>query len=210
MIQINLVDRNQEMCDEWNKHFSNLNNVKVHCGDFFDLNPDCIVSPANSFGFMDGGLDAVITKKLGKQVQENAQNIIQEMYDGELLVGQSILVRTDNNLVPFCLISPTMRIPQKLKDSINIYLASKSIFLKIKELENFYNYPKPFDYDDCEPLSSINISGLGTGIGGISFNECARVMKLAYDEFYLGNYKFPTNVFEAQKGQSTLYWNFNN
>lgn len=136
MIQINLVDKNKLMCDEWEKHFSNINNVNVHCGDFFDLNPDCIVSPANSFGFMDGGLDAVITKNLGKQVQEKVQAIIKADYSGELLVGDSFLTETDSDIVPYILVAPTMRIPHKLKDSINVYLASRTIFLKIKEIEN--------------------------------------------------------------------------
>jgi len=75
---IQLVDRNNEMCEQWASHYKGCNDVIVHCGDFFSLKTDCVVSPANSFGFMDGGLDLAISNKLGWQVQKKLQKQIQE------------------------------------------------------------------------------------------------------------------------------------
>ncbi len=75
-MKIQLIDRNKEMCEQWNLLFKDCKDVVIHCGDFFSLQTDCVVSPANSFGFMDGALDLAISKKLGWQVQEKLQKQI--------------------------------------------------------------------------------------------------------------------------------------
>jgi hypothetical protein len=55
-IQIFLRDKNGELATAWSKIFSGYSNVDVSCGDIFDLKVDAIINPANSFGFMDGGI----------------------------------------------------------------------------------------------------------------------------------------------------------
>lgn len=110
-MKIQLIDWNEEMCSQWELHFKDSNDVMIHCGDFFSLETDCVVSPANSFGYMDGGLDMAISDKLGWQVQEKLQKQIKEKYFGELLVGQAELVETDFAEIPFCISAPTMRVP---------------------------------------------------------------------------------------------------
>ena len=55
---MNLIvcDCNANLCKEWQRYFKNETNVKVICDDFRNIfEYDCVVSPANSFGFMDGG-----------------------------------------------------------------------------------------------------------------------------------------------------------
>jgi len=83
------------MCDAWREAFYGCDDVKVYHGDFFDLKTDCVVSPANSFGFMDGSLDYVISSELGWHIQDKLKQQIKDKYDGELLVGQAELVKTD-------------------------------------------------------------------------------------------------------------------
>lgn len=65
-MQIYLRDRNQNLVNFWNKVFANEDKIHVSCGDIFDngehMNVDAIVSPANSFGFMDGGIDYVYSE----------------------------------------------------------------------------------------------------------------------------------------------------
>ena len=72
-MKIQLVDRNYEMCEQWKLYFNNCEDVIVYNGGFFDLETECVVSPANSFGFMDGGLDLVISDTLGWQIQRKLQ-----------------------------------------------------------------------------------------------------------------------------------------
>ena len=132
-MKIQLIDRNKVMCNLWKYFFNDIPDVVVHHGDFFDLSTDCVVSPANSFGFMDGGLDLVISLQLGWQVQEKLQKQIQEKYNGELLVGQAELVETDYKDIPFCISAPTMRVPMILEGTPNVYLASRAVFLLLKK-----------------------------------------------------------------------------
>lgn len=191
-MKIQLIDRNKEMCNQWNLHFKDCKDVITHCGDFFSLKTDCVVSPANSFGYMDGGLDMVISRKLGWQVQEKLQKQIQEKYFGELLVGQAELVETDFAEIPFCISAPTMRVPLILKDTVNVYLASKAIFYLLKKESR---------------IKTVTISGLGTGVGQVPYDVCAKQMKQAYTDIWLNEYAFPNTWHEAQTRHQLLYSN---
>jgi O-acetyl-ADP-ribose deacetylase (regulator of RNase III) len=53
-----------------------------------------MVSPANSFGLMDGGIDAAITKYFGKELMQRVQARIMQEYCGEQPVGTAIMVPT--------------------------------------------------------------------------------------------------------------------
>lgn len=64
--------------------------VRVVEGDILSLGVAAVVSPANSFGFMDGGLDGVYTRCFGPQLQQRLQRMIREQAGGELLVGAGI------------------------------------------------------------------------------------------------------------------------
>ena len=46
-----------ELADAWERFCGDLDGVRVHRGSILDVNCDAVVSPANSFGFMDGGID---------------------------------------------------------------------------------------------------------------------------------------------------------
>lgn len=191
-MKIQLIDRNKEMCNQWNLQFKDCKDVIIHCGDFFSLKTDCVVSPANSFGYMDGGLDMVISRKIGWQVQEKLQKQIQQKYFGELLVGQAELVETDFAEIPFCISAPTMRVPLILKDTVNVYLASKAVFYLLKK----------------EPrIKTVTISGLGTGVGQVPYDVCAKQMKQAYTDICLNEYAFPNSWYEAQTRHQLLYSN---
>jgi O-acetyl-ADP-ribose deacetylase (regulator of RNase III) len=200
-MKIRLVDRNIEMCNQWNLQFKDCEDVEVYCDDFFDIQSDCIVSPSNSFGFMDGGLDNNIRKfyeKKGTDIYKTVQDVIYKDYFGELLVGQCFYLPlfsfTKIDKIPDLIVAPTMRVPMILgKESINVYLAMRAILLKLKELSNHSR------------VKSIKVSGLGTGVGQVPYDICAKQMKQAYDDVWLNKYKFPTDWSEAQIKHQLLY-----
>jgi O-acetyl-ADP-ribose deacetylase (regulator of RNase III) len=195
-MKIQLIDKNKQMCEAWEREFSNSNrnhDVITHCGDFFSLPTDCIISPANSFGFMDGGLDFVISNKLGWNIQAKLKQVIREKYLGEILVGQAELIETDNKEIPFLISAPTMRVPLILTDTVNVYLASKAIFSLLKK--------------EKDKINSVTISGLGTGVGKLPFDICAKQMYQAYNDVWLDNYLEPINWYQAQKNHQLLYTN---
>lgn len=192
---IQLVDRNKEMCDAWAKEFMDCDDVVTFCGDFFAPETDCIVSPANSFGFMDGGLDGVITKRLGRLTEANVKAAIAKRPMKELLVGETVLVETGNKDIPYCISAPTMRVPMILKGTPNVYIASKAIFNTLLDIKSV-----------GLPIHKVTISGLGTGVGQVPFDVCANQMKMAYDEIWLGRYDMPRTWFEAQQRHQMLYY----
>ncbi|WP_210241942.1 MULTISPECIES: hypothetical protein [unclassified Mesorhizobium] len=52
------------LADAWAKEFRGVANVQIHRGSIFDVEADALVSPANSYGFMDGGIDAQYSRVL--------------------------------------------------------------------------------------------------------------------------------------------------
>ena len=96
-----LIDTNQKMIDAWNEFFQNENNVKVVKGDLTTvISCDAIVSPANSFGFMDGGVEYVISERLGWDLQTKLQDRIKKLPEGELLVGKAMIIETEDEMIP--------------------------------------------------------------------------------------------------------------
>lgn len=57
-IKLVLIDPKPALCNAWRKHFDGLPNIEIIAGYFEELPEfDCMVSAANSFGLMDGGVD---------------------------------------------------------------------------------------------------------------------------------------------------------
>ena len=91
------------------RHFAKANDVTVTEEDIFELGADALVSPANSFGFMDGGIDHQISERLGWHIQDLVQKAIRARPLGELLVGEAIVVPTGDAQTPWLIAAPTMR-----------------------------------------------------------------------------------------------------
>jgi O-acetyl-ADP-ribose deacetylase (regulator of RNase III) len=203
-MKIQLVDYNEELCVQWRKAFEGCDDVTVHCENYFSVPTDCYVSPANSYGFLDGGIDNKIRKHYEKHhidIQQGVWDAIVKQFDGELLVGQCFYlpvwhIGSMKKYVPDLIVAPTMRVPMKLPhDSVNVYLAMKAILLKLKSLEMM----------NSSRVKSVSISGLGTGIGQLPYNLCAKQMRKAYDDFWMGENYFPKSWGEAQDNHQLLY-----
>lgn len=95
---------------------------------------DAIVSPANSYGFMDGGIDAVYVEHFGEIIQTRVRESILYDHHGELLVGQATIVETDDRKIPFLIAAPTMRVPMWLgAETVNPFLAMRAVILLVRE-----------------------------------------------------------------------------
>jgi O-acetyl-ADP-ribose deacetylase (regulator of RNase III) len=66
----------KELLNAWKTFCVDLPNVEIYHGSILDLSVDAIVSPANSFCFMDGGIDLLYSHRMGWQVQERLQKLI--------------------------------------------------------------------------------------------------------------------------------------
>ncbi|XP_033115738.1 uncharacterized protein LOC117115954, partial [Anneissia japonica] len=87
-VSYQLRDINTELVKAWQDIFAPHENVVVSEGDIFKDAPatDAIVSPANSFGFMDGGIELAYSRHFGLQLMSRLQETIDNEKDGELLV----------------------------------------------------------------------------------------------------------------------------
>jgi len=203
-----LADINQGMVDAYKEEFKDYSNFEFHCGDVFEKSADILISPSNSFGFLNGGIDGAYTKKMGWKLQDDLQAKIKKDFDGELLVGQSTVIETNFEQFPLLLAAPTMRVPMYLQGSPNVYLAARAIFLRIKKYDdcvihgaNGIEYLLPDvgeigekRYKPQDVSLTILIPGLGTGTGFVTFTQCASRMRMAYEDFYLGQSLYPKNL----------------
>ncbi|XP_078309781.1 uncharacterized protein LOC111102892 [Crassostrea virginica] len=213
-----LRDIAQGMVHAWDSVFpKSYKNVQVSCGDIFEGAPvaDAIVSPANSFGFMDGGIDMVYSRHFGWQMQERLQKVIREQFDGEVLVGQAVIIpayddktpsseelRGHNEGVPikYLISAPTMRVPQCVDDTVNAYLAFRAVILAVRK----HNMKNPEDQ-----ITSVLCPGLGTAVGMMEYTKCAQQMCLAYatHELRLPEHQFrvcPDILWSMNKDQSQM------
>ena len=166
-----LIDSKTELCDKWRQVFSSYLEVEVLTGDYFQQSADAIVSPANSFGIMDGGLDLAIRNELGFQVETDIQEVILNKYHGEMPIGSAEIINTNHNKWSYMISAPTMRIPENIAFTLNAYIAFRAILIAI----NSFNESKP-----KKPIKSLVCSGLGTGIGYMESVKCAAQMRAAY------------------------------
>ena len=166
-----LIDSKPELCEKWKQVFSRYPEVEVLTGDYFQQSADAIVSPANSFGIMDGGLDLAIRNELGFQVETDIQEVILNKYHGEMPIGSAEIINTNHSKWSFIIAAPTMRIPENVAFTLNAYNAFRAILIAV----NSFNESKP-----KRPIKSLVCSGLGTGIGSMEPVKCAAQMRAAY------------------------------
>jgi len=174
-LKLFLVDPNSHLCIAFEQYFEGLPNVEV-ANTLFEQLPefDCMVSPANSFGLMDGGVDAAIISYFGHDLMRRVQEHILDKYLGEQSVGTSFIIETGNDKHPYLAHTPTMRVPMDITRTDNVYRAMWAMLLAVRAHNQAIE----------RPIRSIACPGLGTGTGKVPFKEAARQMALAYRNFF--------------------------
>ncbi|AFM05648.1 putative phosphatase, C-terminal domain of histone macro H2A1 like protein [Bernardetia litoralis DSM 6794] len=174
LFEITLIDLNEKLCEEWKKSFNEFSDIKIINGKFeYVKDFDCLVSPANSFGLMDGGIDLAIRNYFGMTVQYNVQKRIQKEFYGEQPVGTSIIVFTENEFHPFLAHTPTMRVPTDISKTDNVYNAFFAMLTSVA------NYNK----NNKIRIETVLCPGLGTATGRMTPKEASRQMLTAYKNF---------------------------
>lgn len=128
-MKIYLLDRKAVMEDCWNAYFSNELDVTVVCDNlahFLDaFEVDCVVSPANSYGLMDGGFDLALSEYFGWNLQERVQKYIVKHFKGEQPVATSFIIDTGIRGIKL-IHTPTMRRPFAVKDPMIVYQCTRT------------------------------------------------------------------------------------
>jgi O-acetyl-ADP-ribose deacetylase (regulator of RNase III) len=187
-LKIYLRDHNVPLINKWKESFADCDDVDASFGDIFGIAADAIVSPANSFGFMDGGIDLAYSNYFGWNLEKKLQAVLQNEFHGELPVGMSTILKTGDKTIKYLISSPTMRIPEDVSKTLNAYLAFRATLIAV------FKHNKEHSDD---PITSILCPGLGTGIGRLSYGACAMQMRSAYDVIIKKTTPFPADLFEA-------------
>jgi O-acetyl-ADP-ribose deacetylase (regulator of RNase III) len=164
---VSLYAIDEDLVKAWEQEFrskplpDNLE-VDIVLGDILHNRADAIVSPANSFGYMDGGIDLLYTEFFGQPLQKKLQDLLRGLrVGGELLVGDALAVHTGNLRIPWLISAPTMRTPQDLTGTINAYLATRAAIHLAFSKEMF----------------SVLMPGMGTGCGNLDYKTAAVQMR---------------------------------
>ena len=181
-MKIYLLDINKDMCDAWHRCFDpatagNIEIVNNSFAGFMSKHPgiEAIVSPANSFGLMNGGYDKAITDYFGTGLMKTVQAKILDKWLGLQPVGTSISVPIIDCICykdykkavtyhPILIHTPTMIAPESIIDPSIVFHCMRS---SIIEANN-------------QGASSIVIPAFGGCAGKLSFDTIAEMMKLAY------------------------------
>src|SRR5436190_4457868 len=151
-VHVVLVDVNKKMIDAWRAVFEENPEVEIVHGSMLEQPVSAWVSPTNSKGSMDGGLDAVIKKHLGSKIETRLQKEIQLRYGGTLPVGHAICVPTDKPQPRFVISTPTMRTSSEdISDTLNVALACAAAFQAV----HIHNQEQPGS------VRSVALPGLG-------------------------------------------------
>ncbi len=163
-MQCLLCDVSAPMREAWRRELARRPDLAAVCdvlsGDITGLSADAVVSPANSFGFMRGGVDGVYARVFGSGVEARLRAIIRTLPSGELPVGEALVVPTGHGRIPWLISAPTMRTPSRLGDGSPVLLATRAACRAA--------FGRGF--------STVAFPGMGAGTGRLPFDEAARAM----------------------------------
>jgi O-acetyl-ADP-ribose deacetylase (regulator of RNase III) len=183
-VKFHLRSIDKAQVEAWKQAFGRNPAFEISHGDWFDpkfektlKTFDAVVSPANSFGFMGGGLDLPLRKYFGTDVENAVKEKIKGDFDGELIVGESTFVFTGHPDVPRLIVTPTVRTPRtEAGDTVNAYLAFKGLLRFLKA------HPE---------IQNVLVPGLCTGVAGMPPFRSAVQMLFAWNAAH--GIKMPQN-----------------
>jgi len=174
-----LCARDESLAAAWREIADPRPGLAVHQGSVLDLQVDAVVSPANSYGWMRGGIDALYARAF-PDVEQYVRSAVLAYHGGELPVGEALLVPTGVPCPIWLISAPTMREPgeQLPEDTVHPYLAARAVFRLWSSgvMEN--------GAPVRQVVRSIAMPGLGTGVGGVSPALCAHQVAAAWDEVF--------------------------
>lgn len=168
-LEIYLLDKDIEMVESWSRFFGTVKNVIPVCNYFDDFmaitRVQCVVSPANAYGLMDGGYDLAISEWFGYDLQKKVQHYIVERLHGEQPVGTSIIIDTDIDGIKL-IHTPTMRYPDWIRDPLVVYQCMRTCLMTAMDND----------------VNSIVIPAFGGCAGGVPSDVIAEMMWRAYKQ----------------------------
>ena len=139
---------------------SAVHEIAVQTGDITKLAVTAVVSPANSYGYMRGGVDLAYTLRFGIGVEESVRARIATLPGSLLPVGEALAVATGDSIIPYLVSAPTMKTPKHLSGPQPVLAATRAAVRCAMD----------------QGYDSLAFPGMGTGTGGLDLNVAARAM----------------------------------
>lgn len=128
--------------------------IIVQKGDLTKIPCDAIVNPANSFGYMGGGVAGAIKRIGGVEIENEA------ITKAPIPVGKAVFTVAGRLPCSFVIHAPTMEQPAMRIGIDNVKDATRAALELGVELK----------------LKSIAIPGMGTGVGGVPTDSAAEAI----------------------------------
>jgi O-acetyl-ADP-ribose deacetylase (regulator of RNase III) len=145
-----------------------------HAGPVQSLNfdkPVAYISPANGYGYMQGGIDYYLNHHVLIDVEKKVREKIEGYYPDSVPIGTSLMVKYNESNYLIC--SPTMKFPSNIEGTDNVYRAFYSALGVVAK------YPE---------IEYLVVPGMGTSCGGLSPEEAVQQMWQAYQDYQAGKH----------------------
>jgi len=144
--------------------------VHVVVGDLTQLTVDAIVNPANSLGLMQGGVALSIKEAGGQEIEDEARA------SAPIAVGAAVVTTAGQLFSKAVIHVPTMEEPGMKIGVENVRRATRAALLAAARFNH----------------TTIAFPAIGTGVGGVPFDEAARAM---VDELRAHRQPLPSTVY---------------
>ena len=173
-LRVVLTDINTAVVESWRAAFADNPEIEIRNGSLLEEDVDAWVSPTNSRGRMDGGVDAVVKRYLGAGIQLRVQKAIRDEFSGALPVGSAVCVPSGAVKPRFLISTPTMETSaQNVSETLNVALACAAAFQAIHR----QNKKAPGS------IRSVALVGMGAQTGRVPARVCANLMWTGYTLF---------------------------
>ncbi len=173
-LRVVLTDLNEHVVEAWRAAFADTPGIEIRSGSILDEDVDAWVTPTNSRGRMDGGVDAAIKRHLGAGIQLRVQRAIRDRFAGSLPVGSAVCVPSGAATPRFLISTPTMeRSSQNVSETLNVALACAAAFQAVHQ----QNRKAPGS------IRSVALVGMGAQTGRVPARVCANLMWTGYTLF---------------------------
>ncbi|MEU3352878.1 macro domain-containing protein [Streptomyces sp. NPDC037389] len=174
-LKVVLTDINASVVEAWRAAFADTPGIEIRKGSILDEKVDAWVTPTNSRGRMDGGVDAAIKRYLGAGIQLRVQRAIRDRFAGNLPVGSAVCVPSGAVDPKFLISTPTMeQSAQNVSETLNVALACAAAFQAVHR----QNKEAPGS------IASVALVGMGARTGRVPARVCANLMWTGHTLFH--------------------------
>jgi len=135
--------------------------IVVEKKSLVELNVDAIVNPANSLGYMGGGVAGVIKRVGGEQIEKSA------VAQAPIAVGEAVLTEGGKLPCKWVIHAPTMERPAQKTDAEKVFRAVSAAIKLAKQ----------------KGIKSLAFPGMGTGVGRVKPEDSAKAVVDAIRNF---------------------------